>query len=111
MLTVKCTSARLNHVAFETDGKGVKKPHRIRVGDTFKVKAIPAHWVGLVDTVSTEGKTKTKAKVTNPAKGAQGNPDQADLEELRLKYEAAEGKKAPAQWGVAALTKALAPQA
>ena len=105
MLTVKCISNRLNHIAFETDGGGVKRAHKIVVGDTFKVKAIPAAWVGLVEAVAT--KAKTKVKVTNPAKGAQGNPDQDELDYARLEYEEAEGKQAPADWGVEAIKKAM----
>lgn len=63
-MKLKCISSRLNYVGFNEKGK----PHRVRVGDTFSIKAksIPEKWEGLV--VAVDG--DDRKAVTNPAKGA-----------------------------------------
>lgn len=47
-MKVKCTSSKLRHVHFVAQGDGSMKAIRIRPGDTFEVKAIPAQWEGMV---------------------------------------------------------------
>lgn len=101
-MKVKCISPRLNHVAFTADEKGVKKAHKVKVGDVFEVASIPASWKGLVAPVESE-----PAKVTNPASKAQGNPKQRELDQLREEYEEGEGKPAPKNWGVRKLRQVL----
>lgn len=58
-MKVKCISPRFVHVHFATMGDGSKKPVRIRPGDTFEVKAIPAEWEGMVIPVDGEKKAAT----------------------------------------------------
>ena len=64
-MKVKCINSRLVHVHFATQGDGSKKPVRIKPGDTFEVKSIPAEWTGLVVPVE----TVEKKPATNPATG------------------------------------------
>lgn len=63
-MKVKCVSKRLNHIHFVTQADGSKKPVKIKVGDTFEVKGIPAMWEGLVVPLETE-----KPKVAATASG------------------------------------------
>lgn len=101
-MRVKCISPRLNHIAFGADGKGIKKPYKVKVGDVFEVKQVPASWQGLVVPLDPAPKP-----ATNPATGAQGNPEQEELEALRAEYMEAEGKTAPKNWGVRKLKAVL----
>lgn len=101
-MRVKCISPRLSHIAFGTDGNGVKKPYKVGVGDVFEVKGVPDSWRGLVVALDSDPKP-----ATNPASGAQGNPEQEELEALRAEYSESEGKPAPKNWGVRKLKAVL----
>ena len=103
-MRVKCISPRLKHVAFGTDGNGAKKPYKVGVGDTFSVKSIPDSWRGLVVAADP---APAPAAATNPASGAQGNPEQEELDALRAEYMEQEGKSAPKNWGVRKLKAVL----
>lgn len=99
-MLVKCISPRLNHIVFGKDGNGKNKPHKVQVGETFKVKSIPASWRGLV--VAVEGPTpEAKVAVTNPAQDE-------ELAALKAEYKEKAGRAAHHMWGVDEIKAKLA---
>lgn len=97
-MKVKCISPRLNHVVFGTDGNGKTAPHRVRVGETFKVKGIPKEWEGLVVAVGEE--PAAKVAVTNPA--------DEELNAMRESYKELTGNPAHHTWDKEKLAEKLA---
>lgn len=72
-MKVKCIDPRLNHVVFDEN----RKPRKVKVGETFKVKKIPAKWKGLVAPVDETPDAETPAAVTEEPKKAVTNPASA----------------------------------
>lgn len=96
-MLVKCINPRLNHIVFGNDGNGKRQPHRVRVGETFEVKSIPAIWEGYVVAVEGGG---NKAKITNPK-------ESEELVGLRAEYKEASGKSAHWSWDEEAIKAKL----
>lgn len=64
-MKVKCTNPKLNYIVFPKN----EPPRRVKVGETFEVKKVPAKWAGLVEVVDGSKEAETpKTAVTNPAK-------------------------------------------